>query len=75
VNGLEGQADIAAVKAAVNSPPEVWKTLGESAKPVVVAAFNVNGRLRDPATITVINVIGNVYFNMFGTNAVNGHSF
>ena len=39
---------------------------------MVAAAFNVNGRLRDPATMTVIHVLGNVYFNMFGTNAVDG---
>jgi hypothetical protein len=72
VNGLEGPVDIATVKANVTFPPELWQTLHESKKPVVVAAFNVNGRLRDPAAITVINVIGNVYFNMFGTNAVDG---
>ena len=65
VNGLEGPADIAAVKASVNFPPELWKLLNDSKKPVVAAAFNVTGRLRDPATITVINVVANVYFNMF----------
>lgn len=70
INGLEGPDDIAVVKAAVQFPPELWKALDQSAKPVVVAAFNVNGRLRDPATMTVIHVLGNVYFNMFGTNAV-----
>jgi len=50
----------------------LWKLLHESQKPVVVAAFNVNGRMRDPATTTVIHVIGNVYFNTFGTNTLNG---
>lgn len=70
VNGLEDPADIAAVKARANLPAEVWRALDQSRKPVVVAVFNVNGRMRDPATMTVIHVVGNVYFNMFGTNAV-----
>ena len=70
VNGLEMPVDIAAVKAHVNFPPEVWQWLDGAAKPVVVAAFNANGRLRDPAATTVIHVLGNVYFNMFGTNAI-----
>ena len=72
VNGLEEPSDIAKVKSQVAFPPELWQALDKSEKPVVVAAFNVNGRMRDPATITLINVIGNVYFNMFGTNAVTG---
>ena len=32
VNGLEGEEDVAAVKAAVNFPPELWKLLDESEK-------------------------------------------
>ena len=70
VNGLEEPADVAAVKAHVEFPPELWMSLDQSEKPVVAAAFNVNGRLRDPATITVIHVVANVYFNSFGTNSL-----
>lgn len=58
------------MKASVNFPPECWKELNDSEKPVVAAAFNVNGRMCDPATTTVISVVANVYFNLFGTNAV-----
>jgi len=70
VNGLEGPQDIAAVKARVNFPAEVWKSLDASDKPVVMAVSNVNGRLRDPATVTIVEVLANVYFNQFGTNAI-----
>lgn len=45
-------------------------SLDQSEKPVVAAAFNVNEHLRDPATITVIHVVANVYFNSFGTNSL-----
>lgn len=70
VNGLEMPADIAAVQAQVNFPPGIWESLEVAPKPITVAAFNVNGRMRDPATTTVIHVLGNVYFNLFGTNSI-----
>ncbi|HSI36828.1 MAG: hypothetical protein ACAI43_16240 [Phycisphaerae bacterium] len=70
VNGLEAPQDIAAVKAKVKFPPPVWEALHKARKPVVIATFNQNGRMRDPATVTVIHVVANVYFNTFGTNSV-----
>ena len=70
VNGLEVPQDKAAVKASVNFPPHVWAALEVAEKPVVIAAFYVNGRLRDPATRTILDVLANVYFKMFGTNDI-----
>lgn len=70
VNGVETREDIAAVKAQVNFPAGIWQSLEGAPKPVTVAAFNANGRMRDPATTTVIHVVGNVYFKQFGTNDI-----
>lgn len=70
VNGLETKEDIAAVKAKVTLPPLVWMELEKSEKPVAVNVFFVNGRLRDPATITILSALANVYFSLFGTSQV-----
>jgi hypothetical protein len=70
LNGVETPQDMQVVKAAVNLPPQHWERLEQLEKPLTAAAFNVNNRMRDPATTSLIHAIGNVYFNMFGTNAV-----
>ncbi|HEY2587233.1 MAG TPA: hypothetical protein VGI81_15920 [Tepidisphaeraceae bacterium] len=70
VNGVEMPEDIATVTAQVDFPAGIWQLLEGAPKPVTLAAFNVNCRMRDPATTTVIHVVGNVYFKLFGTNDI-----
>lgn len=70
VNGLESPQDKALVKSKTRFPPEVWKQLDAAKKPVALNIFHVNGRMRDPATMTILMVMANVYFAQFGTSAV-----
>jgi hypothetical protein len=70
VNGLEAPEDVAAVKAKVNFPPFVWAQIDQSEKPVAVNVFYVNGRMREPATISVLHALANCYFAQFGTTEV-----
>ena len=74
VNGLEDEHDIFVVKSKVKFPPVVWRELHQAEKPVAVVVFHVNGRMRDPATITILHVVANTYFSLFGTNEVAGES-
>jgi hypothetical protein len=70
LNGLESRQEMDLIKSTVSLPPQHWEELNHLEKPVLAAAFNINNRMRDPATTTLIHVLGNVYFSMFGTNAV-----
>ena len=44
------------------------RLLDEAAKPVAVNAFFANGRLRDPATISILSALAKAYFAQFGTS-------
>jgi hypothetical protein len=39
-------------------------------KPLAVGALYTVGRVREPATVTIVNAFANSYFSSFGTNEV-----
>ena len=70
INGLESPEEVEAVRSRVPFPPQVWEEIDRTRRPVAVTAFWVNGRLRDPATITILSSLANTYFSFFGTTNV-----
>jgi hypothetical protein len=70
LNGLETPDDVKVITGKVPFPGHVWEDIDRSVKPVAVTVFWVNGRLRDPATVSVLSVMANVFFSQFGTTNV-----
>lgn len=68
LNGVETKDELAAIAAQYPLRPDIWSQALSSPKPLVTAAAFTVGRIREPATVTVINAFANSFFAQFGTN-------
>jgi len=68
LNGIESPADLAALAKRFPVGADVWQELLNASKPVAFNLVFTVGRLREPATITIINAFANSFFSLFGTN-------
>jgi len=68
LNGLESPDDLSALAKRVPGRADVWQEMLNARKPVAFNLLFSAGRLREPATVTIINAFANSFFSLFGTN-------
>jgi hypothetical protein len=68
LNGIESPADLAALAKLFPLRADMWQEMMNVKKPVAFNLLFTVGRMREPATITIINAFANSYFSLFGTN-------
>jgi len=70
LNGVESPDDLSALAKRFPLRADMWQELLNAAKPVAFNLLFTVGRLREPATVTIINAFANSCFSLFGTNEV-----
>jgi hypothetical protein len=68
VNGLESPSELSELARRFPIHAGSWQKMLIAEKPVAFNLLYTVGRLREPATITIINAFANSFFCMFGTN-------
>ena len=70
LNGLESPEDLAALARQAPIPAPLWQDAMNETKPVGFSFVFTAGRVREPATVTIISAFANTFFGQFGTNDV-----
>jgi len=68
LNGLESPEELSALAKRFPLRADVWQEMLNAEKPVAFNVLFTVGRLREPATITIINAFANSFFSTLGTN-------
>jgi hypothetical protein len=70
LNGLVTPDELRSITERFPLRAEIWQHVMSIEKPVAIGALYTVGRVREPATVTVINAFANSFFSLFGTNEV-----
>lgn len=70
VNGVESNADLAALAKKFSIGADLWQEMLNCPKPLAFNQLYCVGRMREPATATIINAFANAYLRLFGTNCL-----
>jgi hypothetical protein len=68
LNGVESPEDLSALAKRFPLRADIWQEMLNAQKPVAFNLMFTVGRLREPATVTIINAFANSFFTLFGTN-------
>lgn len=68
LNGLESPEEMAAIRQRFPLSAEIWEDIGrEPRRPLLANVYLCCGRMREPATVTILATFANAYFSTFGT--------
>lgn len=68
LNGIESPGDLTTLAKQFPLRADMWQEMMNATKPVALNFLYTVGRMREPATITIINAFANSFFSLFGTN-------
>jgi len=67
---IKSPEELSALAGKFAIPDRIWQEVLGAERPVAFALVFEPGRVRDPATVTILSTFANSFFSLFGTNEI-----